>query len=70
MVVEHNTIGPSGSQPYDLSFRKRDVNLGGWADGISHACANSVVRYNSVIDATDGGIVIFGATGSTISGNT
>ena len=38
--------------------------------GISHACSNSVVRYNSVVDTTDGGIVIFGATGSTVSSNT
>ncbi|MFY0525966.1 DUF4214 domain-containing protein [Archangium gephyra] len=32
---------------------------GGWADGISIACRGSTVRYNSVIDATDVGIIVF-----------
>jgi parallel beta-helix repeat protein len=41
-----------------------------WADGISLACGNSEVEDNTVTNATDGGIVIFGAPGSTISGNT
>ncbi|KAL8277567.1 hypothetical protein RQP46_009999 [Phenoliferia psychrophenolica] len=45
------------------------IELGG-ADGISLACKASTVRGNVVTDATDGGIVIFGAPGSTISGNT
>lgn len=43
---------------------------GTWADGISLACGNSEVENNTVNDATDGGIVVFGAPGSTISGNT
>jgi parallel beta-helix repeat protein len=40
------------------------------ADGISLACGTSEVRDNTVTNATDGGIVIFGAPGSTIAGNT
>lgn len=43
---------------------------GSWADGISLACRNSVVRDNLIVDATDGGIVVFGAPGSLIEGNT
>jgi parallel beta-helix repeat protein len=54
-----NTIGPAG-----LATKNQ------WSDGISLACGNSMVRGNTVHDATDGGIVIFGAPGSTISGNT
>lgn len=41
-----------------------------WADGISLACGTSLVEDNTVTDTTDGGIVIFGAPGSTIEGNT
>lgn len=56
-LVENSEVGPAG-QPD-----------GSWADGISLACTNSVVRNNRIIDATDGGIVIFGATGSLVEGN-
>ncbi|MBW0488853.1 hypothetical protein O181_028568 [Austropuccinia psidii MF-1] len=42
---------------------------GQWADGISLACPNSYVYNNSVVDATDGGIVIFGAPGSQVRYN-
>jgi hypothetical protein len=41
-----------------------------WADGISLACRNSYVGYNTVEDATDGGIVVFGSPGSIIEFNT
>lgn len=56
-LVEHNVIGPAGE--YD----------GTWADGISLACTNSIVRNNRITDATDGGIVIFDAPGSVIENN-
>ena len=54
-----NTIGPAGVAVTDQ-----------WADGISLACGNSTVQGNTVQDATDGGIVIFGAPGSLVSKNT
>ncbi|MBK9924660.1 MAG: right-handed parallel beta-helix repeat-containing protein [Anaerolineales bacterium] len=57
-LVEDNEIGPAGSS---------DTT---WADGISLACMNTIVRNNLIVDATDGGIVIFGAPGSIIEGNT
>ncbi len=56
-LVENNEIGPAGRTD------------GSWADGISLACTNSVVRNNTIVDATDGGIVIFGARGSLIENN-
>jgi len=56
-VIKFNEIGPSGNAN------------GQWADGISLACRNSVVEHNIISDATDGGIVIFGAPGSVIRYN-
>jgi hypothetical protein len=56
-LVEDNDIGPAGSPD------------GTWADGISLACTNSIVRNNRIVDATDGAIVIFEATGSIVEGN-
>ena len=57
--MENNQIGPAGTSD----------NLQ-WADGISFTCTNSVVTNNVITDATDGGIVVFGAPGSVIEGNT
>lgn len=55
-LIEDNDIGPAG-------------NSDNWADGISLACTKSTVRNNRITDATDGGIVIFGAPGSIIENN-
>jgi parallel beta-helix repeat protein len=41
-----------------------------WADGISLSCQSSLVQNNVIVDATDGGIVIFGAPFSVIRNNT
>jgi parallel beta-helix repeat protein len=57
--ILNNQIGPAG-QPSNKQ----------WADGISLGCTHSTVQGNVVTDATDGGIVVFGAPGSLISGNT
>jgi hypothetical protein len=56
--ITDNAIGPAGTPD------------GRWADGISHACGNSVVMNNVVTDATDGAIVVFGAPGSLVANNT
>jgi hypothetical protein len=56
-VVEDNEIGPAGQGD------------GTWADGISFACLDGVVRRNTIVDATDGAIVVFGAAGSRIEDN-
>ncbi|GAA6034931.1 hypothetical protein JCM8097_009371 [Rhodosporidiobolus ruineniae] len=72
--ILNNQVGPSGHSPTNgYQFRKRDDTVyapGQWADGISLSCASSTVTGNTVTDATDGGIVIFGSPDSTISGNT
>ncbi|GAA6061226.1 hypothetical protein JCM10212_002685 [Sporobolomyces blumeae] len=74
MQIIGNQMGPSGHAPSGVNqFRRRDTGTwapGQWADGISHACKDSVVSNNVITDATDGAIVVFGAPGSTISGNT
>ncbi|GFZ45090.1 hypothetical protein JCM24511_02816 [Saitozyma sp. JCM 24511] len=59
MTVQYNDIGPCGSD----SFQQ-------WADGVSLSCAKSVVQHNTIVDATDGGIVIFGSPYSVIHNNT
>lgn len=57
-TITNNTLGPAG-WPVDEQ-----------SDGISLSCNNSIVRNNTIIDATDGGIVIFGSPGSLIQQNT
>ncbi|MFI9509661.1 right-handed parallel beta-helix repeat-containing protein [Nocardia sp. NPDC052566] len=57
-TIVDNQIGPSGQAD------------GTWADGISLACGSSLVQGNTITDATDGAIVVFGAPGSTIQNNT
>lgn len=56
-LIEKNHVGPAGGPN------------GEWADGLSIACANSVVRQNIIEDASDGGIVIFGAPGTVVENN-
>lgn len=73
-IINSNTFERAGRAPSGAQqFRRRDTGTWGpymWADGISLACKNSQVTNNAITDATDGGIVIFGSPGSTISGNT
>jgi len=59
VTIQNNDIGPCGSDVFQE-----------WADGISLSCSNSLVRNNTISDATDGGIVVFGAPGSLIQNNT
>jgi hypothetical protein len=56
--IAHNDFGPAG-QPN-----------GQWADGLSLACRGSMVFDNTITDATDAGIAVFGAPGSVVSDNT
>ncbi|HZF11709.1 MAG TPA: hypothetical protein VFE33_23225 [Thermoanaerobaculia bacterium] len=56
--ITNNELGPSGY-----------FATGQYADGISLQCSNSDVLFNLIQDVTDGGIVIFGAPGSTIRYN-
>ncbi|KAF9226886.1 hypothetical protein BS17DRAFT_776286 [Gyrodon lividus] len=59
VTVQNNDIGPAGS---DASRQ--------WADGISVACQNSLIRNNMINNPTDGGIVLFGSPGTRVENNT
>ncbi|KAM0787566.1 hypothetical protein ACM66B_003636 [Microbotryomycetes sp. NB124-2] len=69
--ILNNQIGPAGWGPGGAQFRKRQAGHvpGEWADGVSLACKNAVVTGNTILDATDGSIVIFGSPGSRIASN-
>ncbi|ORY89615.1 hypothetical protein BCR35DRAFT_350075 [Leucosporidium creatinivorum] len=58
--VINNLVGPCG----------QEAGGGPWADGLSIAGVNSLIAGNTVIDATDGAIVVFCAPGSIIANNT
>lgn len=55
-------------------YASSHTNTGDWSDGISVACENATITGNTVIDATDVGIVIFRAypadQKSTVASNT
>lgn len=57
-TLTNNRIGPAGTAD------------GHWADGISFACRDGLVAGNTVRDATDGGIVVFGSPGTRVENNT
>ncbi|KAF7178178.1 hypothetical protein CNMCM7691_006850 [Aspergillus felis] len=63
-TVINNDIGPCGHSGTN------SAGQGQWADGISFACTASEVSDNTIVSPTDGGIVIFGAPGTTITRNT
>jgi hypothetical protein len=56
------------------AYASSHVNTGDWSDGISVGCENATVTGNTVIDATDVGIVLFRAypadQKSTVASNT
>ncbi len=57
-VARNNEIGPGGQALFLV------------ADGISLECHDAVVENNTIIDVTDGGIVIFQSPGALIANNT
>lgn len=59
VTIQNNDLGPCGVDAFQE-----------WADGISLACRNSIVKDNMILGATDGGIVVFGSPGSLIENNT
>lgn len=67
MRVANNQFGPAG---FDDVMAAARPEMAGWSDGLSHACSNSLVEHNYIVDATDGGIVVFGAPGGVIRNNT
>ncbi|KAH7887390.1 pectin lyase fold/virulence factor [Phlebopus sp. FC_14] len=59
VTVQNNDVGPAGSDAFQQ-----------WADGISVACQNSLIRNNLINNPTDGGIVLFGSPGTRVENNT
>jgi len=57
-VARNNEVGPAGRAEFLV------------ADGISLECHDAVVENNTIIDVTDGGIVIFQSPGALIANNT
>ncbi len=57
-VARNNELGPAGRAEFIM------------ADGISLDCADAIVENNTIVDATDGGIVIFQSPGSLVANNT
>ena len=57
-VARNNDLGPAGRAEFLV------------ADGISLECHDAIVENNTIIDATDGGIVIFQSPGALIANNT
>ena len=84
MRISNNQLGPAGQPPSnpsnqlqvsrgELLIPRRPLTRllqGEWADGISLGCQKATVTGNTIVDATDGGIVIFGSPGSLVQGNT
>lgn len=58
-----------GARITDSEFGPAGSPDGAWADGISFACRDGLIANNRVIDASDGGIVIFGAPGTIVRNN-
>ncbi|KAL8292294.1 hypothetical protein RQP46_001760 [Phenoliferia psychrophenolica] len=73
MIITNNQLGPAGNGPSGAQQnrlrRAAYTPIGQWADGLSLACQNTLVTLNTVTDATDGAIVVFGAPGSTVTAN-
>ncbi len=67
-LIEDNIVLWAGCDPRGNGCTPSDPP-GRWGDGISMPCKQTTVRNNLVIDATDVGIVVFGAPGSTVTGN-
>ena len=62
--------GCTGAQvTYNNVHNAGDHDTQMWADGISYACRNGYIGYNTVTDATDGDIILFGAPGTLVEFN-
>lgn len=59
LLCSNNVISGNLIEAYSSDHYLKQNNNGLWADGISVSCESSVVSNNSVIDATDVGIVLF-----------
>ena len=67
-VVESNLFLGSGADSRGNGREGRERKLT-WTDAVSCGAAKSMIRDNIIIDATDGGIVVFGAPGTIVENN-
>lgn len=68
MTVENNIFLGAGVDPRGNGREFNEVPFG-WADAISCAATDSLIRNNLIIDPTDVGIVLYGAPGTLVEGN-
>jgi len=71
-TVEMSTVDTAGDHVHlpRCSPTDPDEPLGAWSDGITFTGPNNTITNNTVLDASDVGIVFFGGHGTTISHNT
>jgi len=69
VVVAYNKIEDAGCDKDGNGCAPGDTPKT-WADGISFACQSSSVHHNTIVNATDGGIVLFAPRGSEVYNNT
>ncbi|MEO0510450.1 MAG: hypothetical protein AAF065_11385 [Verrucomicrobiota bacterium] len=68
MTVEDNIFLGAGVGPRGNGREFNEMPFG-WADAISCASTDSVIRNNFIIDPTDVGIVLYGAPGTLVENN-
>jgi hypothetical protein len=68
VVVVDNLIFGAGVDPQGNGRAETELPFG-WGDGISTASRDTLVRNNLIVDATDDGIMVQGAPGTTVEDN-
>ena len=68
LVAENNLFLGAGVDPRGNGRDLEEVPFA-WADGISCASSNSVIRNNLIIDPTDVGVVLYAAAGTVVEDN-
>lgn len=67
-IIQDNIIFGSGTDVLGNGRSALEYPFG-WGDGISVAACNSLIKNNLIIDATDEGIMVQGATGTKVLNN-
>jgi hypothetical protein len=68
IICENNIFLGAGVDPRGNGREFNEVPFG-WADAISCAATDSVIRNNLIIDPTDVGVVLYGASGTLVEHN-
>jgi hypothetical protein len=71
-VVRDSTVDVAGDHVHVIGCEATDPDepLGGWADGITFTGPGHLIANNTILDASDVGIVFFGGKHTIITGNT